>query len=97
MKKPFYPQSNLMIIEILIKILLAVSTIVFYQYEPYLFAYCCIFLLVIYCCAMKIFYAYQTSDLWFYYLLIGIQIVACLIFTVANLFPYFIFFTALAL
>lgn len=59
LRKPYFPQSNLMIMEILFKILLATSTIVFYQYEPYLFAYCCLFLLFTYLCYMRIFFIYQ--------------------------------------
>jgi hypothetical protein len=52
LRRPFYPESNLMIMELLFKLLLATSTIIFYQYEPYLFAYLCLFLMAIFLYAM---------------------------------------------
>jgi hypothetical protein len=83
--------------ELLFKILLAASTIVCYEYEPYLFAYCCIFVLVAYCCMTNVFYGYQISEMWFYYLLIALHVFALVIFPVPSFFTYFIITAAVGL
>jgi hypothetical protein len=97
LKKPFYPQSNLIILEILFKIFIAASTVVFYEYQPYLFIYCCIFLLIVSSCIMRVFFTYQLFELWFYYILISVTVFANAVFTVSSFFTYFISFTALGL
>ena len=98
LKKPFYPESNLIIMELLFKILLGMSTIVFYQYSPYLFVYLCIFLLIVFIYTMDHIFYYEKSTLFFYVLCIFAHIYAAANFFSPSLFTYFAcFFSITAL
>lgn len=95
LKQPFYPESNLMIMELLFKMFLATSSIVFYEYEPYLFAYFCIFLLVIFLYSMDHIFFYEKSTLFFYLLCLVAHGYAVGTFFLPQLFTYYIVFLSI--
>ena len=90
LKKPFFPESNLIIMEIIFKFLLSVSTVLFYEYSPYLFAYLCVFILVFFMYLMDHLFSYEKSTLIFHIACLLTHIYALSTFFKSSLFTYFI-------